>query len=88
MKILAGDVGNAYLNTFTNEKVYCICGPEFGPELQGRKAIIRKGLYGLTSSGAQWHAHFATMLYSMGFVPTRFDPNIWIKRREDQRGYD
>jgi hypothetical protein len=27
-------------------------------------------------------------LYTMGFIPTRFDPNIWIKRREDGRGYD
>jgi hypothetical protein len=87
LKVLAGDVRNAYLNAYTKEKVYCICRPEFGPELQGRKAIIRKGLYGLKSSGAQWHAHFAT-LYSMGFVPTRFDPNVWIKRREDSQGYD
>ena len=30
LDILAGDVGNAYLNAFTNEKVYAIAGPEFG----------------------------------------------------------
>jgi hypothetical protein len=76
------------LNAYTKEKVYCICGPEFGPELEGRLAIIKKGLYGLKSSGAQWHAHFATTLYMMGFVPTRFDPTVWIKRREDNKGYD
>ena len=76
------------MNAYTKEKVYCICGLEFGPELEGRIAIIKKGLYGLKSSGAQWHVHFATTLYSLGFIPTRFDPNVWIKRRDDGKGYD
>ncbi len=62
LKVLAGDVGNAYLNASTKEKVYTICGPEFGPELEGRIAIIKKSLYGLKSSGARWHAHFAKSL--------------------------
>jgi len=88
LNVLAGDVGNAYLNACTKEKNYCICGPKFGPELEGRIAIIKKGLYGLKSSGAQWHAHFAMTLYTMGFILTRFDPNVWIKRREDGKGYD
>jgi hypothetical protein len=35
------------------EKVYTICGPEFGPELEGCIAIIKKSLYGLKYSGAQ-----------------------------------
>ena len=42
----------------------------------------------LLVSGAQWHVHFATTLYSLGFIPTRFDPNVWIKRRDDGKGYD
>jgi len=70
LKVLAGDVGNAYLNAETNEKVYCICGLEFGPDMEGRIANIKKGLYGLKSSGAQWHAHFAKTLYTLGFNPT------------------
>ncbi len=59
LKVLAGDIGNAYLNADTKEKVYARCGPEFGPELEGRIAIIKRSLYGLKSSGAQWRAHFA-----------------------------
>ncbi len=50
--------------------------------------LVCSQLYGLKSSGAQWHAHFATTLYSLGFTPTRFDPNVWIKRRNDGKGYD
>jgi len=88
LNILVGDVGNAYLNACTKEKVYCVCSPECSPELEGGLAIIKKALYRLKSSGAQWYAHFATTLYSMGFIPTRIDPNIWIKRRCDGQGYD
>lgn len=88
LRCIAGDVGNAYLNAHTNEKVYVVCGPEFGPELEGRLAIVRKGLYGLKTSGNRWHAHFASTLYKMDFIPTRFDPNVWIKKRSDNSGYD
>jgi hypothetical protein len=88
LRCIAGDFGNAYLNAHTNEKVYVVCGPEFGPELEGRLAIVRKGLYGLKTSGNRWHAHFASTLYKMDFIPTRFDPNVWIKKRSDNSGYD
>jgi hypothetical protein len=88
LKVLAGDIGNAYLNAEMTEKVYCICGPEFGPELEGRIAIIKKGLYGLKSSGARWHAHFANTLYLMGFNPSRYDPDVWMRKHDDNKVYD
>jgi len=88
LKVLAGDVGNAYLNAETNEKVYCICGLEFGPDMEGRIAIIKKGLYGLKSSGAQWHAHLTKTLYTLGFNPTQFVPDVWYKLREYNKRYD
>ena len=80
LQCLARDVGNADINAYTKEKVYINCGPEFGPELEGQIAIIRKALYGLKSSGNHWHAHFSNTLYAMGFTPTRFDPNIWLRK--------
>ena len=43
LKIMAGDVGNAYLEALTKEKVYIIAGPEFG-ELEGTIMIINKDL--------------------------------------------
>ena len=46
LDIMAADVQRAYLNAPCKEKVYTICGPEFGPELRGRIAIIVKALYG------------------------------------------
>ena len=46
---MVGDVGNAYLEAKTKEKVYFIAGPEFG-ELEGHTLIIYKALYGLRLS--------------------------------------
>jgi hypothetical protein len=39
------DVGNAYLEALTKEKVYIIGGPEFG-DLSGHTLLIFKALYG------------------------------------------
>jgi hypothetical protein len=83
LQILAGNVGNAYLNADTKENVYVRCGPEFGPELEDRIAIIKKSLYGIKASGAEWHSHFAKTLYAWGFHPTRFDPDVWIKKLQE-----
>jgi hypothetical protein len=55
--------------------------------LEGRIAIIKKSIYGLKSSSVQGHAHFAKMLYLMGFQPTRSDQDVWIRKRDDNRGY-
>jgi len=43
LKVWQTDIGNAYLEAYTNEKVYVIAGPEFG-ELEGHIFVIRKGL--------------------------------------------
>jgi hypothetical protein len=88
LECLAGDIGNAYINAETKEKIFVRCGPEFGPELEGRIAILKKALYGLKSSGNCWHVHFAKTLYSLGFEPTRYDSDVWIKLRQDKTGYD
>jgi hypothetical protein len=44
------DVGNAYLEACTDEKVFIVAGNEFG-DREGRTLIIVKVLYGLRSSG-------------------------------------
>ena len=47
LKGCAADVGNAYLNGRTKEKVYIIAGSEFG-DLEGRVLIIVGAIYGLS----------------------------------------
>ena len=53
LKVLAADIGNAYLHAKTKEKVYIVTGPEWGPEREGRVMIILRSLYGLTTSAAR-----------------------------------
>jgi hypothetical protein len=48
LPLWATDVGNAYLEALTAEKVYIIAGPEFG-ENEGCIYVIYKALYGLRS---------------------------------------
>ena len=79
LDVCAADVGNAYLYGTTNEKVCIRAGPEFGPERQGKWLIIEKALYGLRSSGARWHEAFADIIREMGYMPSKADPNLWIK---------
>jgi len=66
----ATDIGNAYLEAETREKVYIIAGPEF-EELEGHVLVICKALYGLHTSGLCWHECFADCLWAMGFTPSK-----------------
>ena len=86
LKVGVGDVGNAYLEAYTQEKVYIIAGPEFG-ELAGHTLIIRKALYGLRTSGARYHEKFAATLTDMGFKQSYADPDVWMREREGHWEY-
>ena len=88
LECLAGDVGRAYLNAETKEKIFTKCGLEFGPEMVNKIAIVQKGLCGLKSSGNRWHSHFTKTILQMGFTPSSYDPDVWYKLREDSEGYD
>ena len=54
LEIWGADVGNAYLEAYTDETLCIIAGPEF-KELQGHLLIMIKALYGTCSGGARWH---------------------------------
>jgi hypothetical protein len=82
LEVWATDIGNAYLEAKTAEKVCVIAGPEFGP-LQGHLLVIYKALYGLRSSGLRWHEKFAQTLRDMGFVPSKAEQDIWMRRNGD-----
>ncbi len=78
LQFWAADVGNAYLEALTKEKVYIIAGPKFG-DLEGHMLLIHRALYGLHPSGARWHEHFADTLCDLGFTPCKADPVVWMK---------
>ena len=78
LKVEAADVGNAYLEAYTKEKLYIIAGSEFG-DREGNVLVIVKALYGLRTSGARFHEKFADTLLDMGFLPCKADPDVWMK---------
>ena len=78
----AGDIGSAYLEAKTKEKVCVIAGKGFGP-LEGHTLIIIKALCGLRTSGARFHEQLADVLRNEGFKPTLADADLWIRDAGD-----
>ena len=86
LEIWQTDVGNAYLEAMTQEKVYVIAGDEFG-QLKGNVLVIKRALYGLKSSGLRWHERFADVLRHMGFTSCKAEPDIWMRACHDHYEY-
>ena len=87
LQCCAGDVGNAFLNGYTKEKIYIIAGPEFGPDLEGQILVIVRSLYGLRTSAACFHEQLSEVLSILGFKPTKMDPNLFYADMEDHYDY-
>jgi hypothetical protein len=81
LEVWAMDIGNAYLETFTKEKVYIIARPEFGP-LKGHTLLINKAIYGLKSSGLRWSERFSDVLIDMGFFLSKAEMDIWMHEKD------
>ena len=86
LELMAANVGNAYLEAHTKEKIAFHASPEFGP-LAGHILIICKALYGLRLSGAHFHEKFADTLRDLGFSPTFTDSYVWIHDAGDKYEY-
>jgi Reverse transcriptase (RNA-dependent DNA polymerase) len=80
LKLWSTDIGNAYFEAYTSEKVYVIAGPKFG-EREGHILIISKALYGLRNSGARWHDRFADCIREIGFFPCKAETDIWMRKK-------
>ena len=78
LEIWGADVGNAYLEAHTDEKLHIIAGPEF-KELQGHLLIMIKALYGTCSGGARWHDRLFDILQELKFKPSKADPDVWMR---------
>ena len=86
LELWSTDIGNAYLESYTTEKVCFYAGPEFG-EKEGHLMIIVKALYGLKSSGKCWHDRLFEVLKAMDFFPSKAEADIWMRRQGDVYEY-
>jgi hypothetical protein len=82
LEFWATDIGNAYLESKTAEKVYIIAGPEFG-EQEGHILVVYKALYGLKGSGQRWHGSLFDCLTELGWTPCKAEADIWLKHNGD-----
>ena len=87
LELWGADIGNAYLEATTDEKVFIVAGPEF-EELQGHILIIYKALYGLKSSGLRWSQKLHDIMIDIGFQPSRADPCVWLRPNVKENHYE
>ena len=80
------DVGNAYLEAFTDEKIFIIAGDEFGSRA-GHTLVVSKALYGLKSSGKRWWERCSEILADMGFIVSKAEDDIWLRKNIDHYEY-
>ena len=86
LDIQAADIQNAYLTSPCAEKIWTICGKEFGPENEGKKAIIVRALYGLSSAAASYRSFLAQCMRHLNYEPCEADPDVWMKPAEKSDG--
>ena len=79
LDIRGADIGNVYLEAFTDEKLYIVAGPEI-QELEGYIFIFLKVLYGLKSSDKRWAEVIHGILRDLKFIPSKADPCIWLRK--------
>ena len=76
LHVMAANIKNAYLNSPCDEKIWTILGPDFGPQLEGKHALIIHSLYGPCSTRAAYHHHLATCMEHMGYKSCLTDPDV------------
>ena len=79
LEVWGADIGNAYLEAKTKEKLYVVAGPEF-EELEGHILLIYKAVYGLKSSGLRWSQKIHDIMLDMGFSPCKADPCVRLRK--------
>ena len=67
LELWGADIGNAYLEAPTEEKLYIVAGPEF-EDWEGYILTFSKALYGLRSSGKRWAKPLHDVLKDMNFM--------------------
>ena len=77
--VTAADIRNAYLQAPASEKHYIICGAEFGLEHMGKRALVKRALYGGKVAGRDYWEHLRECMDFMGFKSSYGDPELWMR---------
>ena len=88
MDVCGCDIKNYYLKNPSYEKHFIICGPDFGLENVGNKALIICTLYGGKRAGADYWRHARYAMDEMGFESFKSDPDVWFSSAMKDDGTD
>lgn len=91
LDVWAADIQNAYLQAPTSQKHYIICGPEFGLENVGKRAIIKRALYGGKTAGKDFRDHLRSCMQHLGFQSCLADPDVWYRpiiKKNGEKAYE
>ena len=81
LKVIYGDIGNAFVQGKTKEKIYTRVGKE-------SIALITHTLCGLMISTEMFRTLCADFFRTLGFHPTRFDCDTWMRIRDTKEAYN
>ena len=87
LELWGADIGNAYLEAPTEEKLYIVAGPVF-EDWEGYILTFSKALYWLKSSGKRSAETLHDILKDMNFIPSRADQCIWLKKNNKLNLYE
>ena len=79
LDLWGADIGNTYLEAFTDEKLCIVAVPEL-QELEGYIHIFFEAMYGLKSSDKKWPEVIHGILRDMNILPSKADPCIWLRK--------
>ncbi|GJV27384.1 ribonuclease H-like domain-containing protein [Tanacetum coccineum] len=79
-KLFQMDVNNAFLYGTLNEEVYMLPPPGFFKENKNKVCKLKKSLYGLKQAPRQWNHKLAKVLFEAGFVQSKNDHSLYIKK--------
>jgi len=79
LEVCTCDIQNAYLQAPSTQMDYVICGPEFGLENIGKKALIHCALYGGKSVGRDFCNHLRGCMRHLEFTSCPADPYLWMR---------
>ena len=85
LEVKAADIQNAYLMAPISEKSYLIFGPEFGPELEERRTIIARPLYGTKTAGRDFRNHLQSCMEMLNYKAILADPDVWTRGAFDDK---
>ena len=79
LNVCAADIQNAYLQAPSSQKDFIYCGSEFGSENKGKRALIRRALYGGKAAGRDFRNHLRDCMRHLKFEPCLADPDVWMR---------